>query len=71
MFNENFVNLLNILDSENWHKDQNSEVNRTVNTEVSEDSLAKDNETDGFTKVGLLHKKCIKKLFFSRLKIIL
>ena len=23
LFNENFVNLLNPLDSENWHKDQN------------------------------------------------
>ena len=33
-------NLLNTLDSENWHKDQNSEGNKTVNSEVSEDSVA-------------------------------
>ena len=35
-------------------KDQNSESNKTVNTELSEDSLVTDNENDGFTKVGLL-----------------
>ena len=53
LFNENFVNLLNILDSENWHNDQNSEGNKTVNTEVSEDSVTTDNETDCSTIVGL------------------
>ena len=53
LFHENFVNLLNTVDSENLHKDQNSEGNKTVNTEVSEDSVATDNEFDGFTKVGL------------------
>ena len=51
LFNGNFVNLLNILDSENWHKDQNSEGNKIVNTEGSEESVATDNEIDGFTKV--------------------
>ena len=50
LFNESFVNLLNTLYSENWHNDQNSEGNKTVNTEVSEDSVATDNETDGFSK---------------------
>ena len=35
-------------------KDQNSESNKTVNTELSEDSLVTDNENDVFTKVGLL-----------------
>ena len=44
LFNENFISLLNTLDSENWHKDQNSKGNKTVNTEVSEDSVATDNE---------------------------
>ena len=44
LFNENFINLLNTLDSENWQKDQNSNGNKTVNTEVSEDSVATDNE---------------------------
>ena len=56
LFNENFVNLLNTLDSENWHKGQTSEGNKTVNTEVSEDSVATDNKIDGFTKLGLLRK---------------
>ena len=54
LFNEHFVNLLNTLDSENWHQDQNGESNKTVNTEVSEDSVVIDNKIDGFTKVGLL-----------------
>ena len=36
-FNENFVSLLNTLETENWHKDLNSEGNKTVNAEVSED----------------------------------
>ena len=40
LFNKNFVNLLNTLDSEI--------------TEVSEDSLEADNKIDEFTKVGLL-----------------
>ena len=40
LFNKNFVNLLNTLDSEI--------------TEVSEDSLETDNKIDEFTKVGLL-----------------
>ena len=42
LFDENCLmkNLLNTLDSENWHKDQNSEGNKTVNSEVSEDSVA-------------------------------
>ena len=53
LFNENFVNLLNILDSENWHNDENSEGNKTVNTEISEDSVTTDNETDCSTIVGL------------------
>ena len=53
LFNENFVNLLNTVDSENSHKGQNSEGKKTVNTEVSKDSVATDNEFDGFTKVGL------------------
>ena len=56
-FNENFASLLNTLDSVNWHKDQNSEVNKAINTKVSEDSVATDNEIDGFTKVGILCKK--------------
>ena len=34
-FNENFVSLLSTLDSENWLKNQNSEGNKTVTTEVS------------------------------------
>ena len=69
LFNENFVKLLNTLDSENWHKNQNSEDNKTVNTEISEDSVGKDNEIDGFTKLGLLRKKHIKNLFFGHLNI--
>ena len=36
------------------NKDQNSEGNKTVNTEVSEDSVKADNESDCFSKVGLL-----------------
>ena len=68
LFNENCVNFVNTLDSENWQKDQNSEVNETVNTEVSEDSVATDNEIYGFTKLRLLHKKHIKNLFFDHLK---
>ena len=52
LFNDNFVNLLNTLDSDNWHKDQKSEGNKTVNTEVSEESAATDNIIDGFAKVG-------------------
>ena len=67
LFNENFVNLLNTVDLEYWHRDQNSEGNKTVNTEVSEDSVATDNEIDGFTKLGLLRKMHIKKLFFGHL----
>ena len=38
LFDENFVNLLNTLQSENSHKDQisgNSEGNKTVTNEVS------------------------------------
>ena len=69
LFNENFVNLLNTLDSEIWHKDQNSEGNKTVNTEVTEDSVATDNEIDGLTKFGLLRKKHIKNLLFGDLNI--
>ena len=63
--NENFINLLKTLDSENCHKDQNREGNKTVNTEVSEDSIATDNEIDGFTKLGICRKMHIKKLFFG------
>ena len=66
-FNENFASLLNTLDSVNWHKDQNSKVNKAINTKVSEDSVATDNEIDGFTKVGILCKKHIKKLLFGHL----
>ena len=69
LFNENFVNLLNTLDSWNWNKEQNSEGNKTVNTEVSEDSVAADNEIDGFIKVGLWRKKYIKNVFFGHLNI--
>ena len=69
LFNENFVSLLNTLHSENWHKEQNSEGNKTVNTEASEDSVATDNEIDGFTKVELLRIKHIKNLFFDHLNI--
>ena len=66
LFNKNFVNLLNTLDSENWRKDQNSEGNKTVKTKVCEDSVVTDNETDGFTEVaGLFRKKHIKNLFFA------
>ena len=65
LFNENFVSLLNTLDSENRQKDQNSEGNKTVATEVPEDSVAADNEIDAFTKVGLLRKKHTKNLFFG------
>ena len=54
---------------ENWHNDQNSEGNKTVNTEVSEDSVATDNETDGFSKLGLLRKRHIKNLFFGHFNI--
>ena len=68
-FNENFVSLLNTLDSENQHKDQNSEGNKTVNTEVSEDSVVTDNEIDGFANIGLLRKKHIKNSFFGHLNI--
>ena len=68
-FNENFVSLLNTLDSENRHKDQNSEGKKTVNTEVSEDSVVTDNEIDGFTNIGLLRKKHIKNSFFGHLNI--
>lgn len=39
LFNKNFESLLNTLDTENWQKEQNSEGNRTINTEVSEDSV--------------------------------
>ena len=69
LFNENFVNLLNTLNLENWHKDQNSEGNKTVNTDVSEDWVATDNEIDGFTKLGLLRKMHIKHLLFGHLNI--
>ena len=69
LFNENFVNLLNTLDSENWHKDQNSEGNKTVNTKVSKDSVATDNEIDDFTKLGRLRKKHIKNLIFGHFNI--
>ena len=69
LFHENVVNLLNTLDLENWHKDQNSEGKKTVNTEVSEDSVTTDNETDCFTKVALLHKKHLQNLFFGHLNI--
>ena len=65
LFNENFVNLLNTLDSENWLK----EGNITVNAEVSEDSVVTDNDIDGFNKVGLFHKKYIRNLFFDHLNI--
>ena len=34
---------------------------------MSEDSLATDNENDGFTKVVLLRKKHIRDLFLSHL----
>ena len=64
-----FVNLLNTLYLESCHEDQNSEGNKTVNTEVSEDSVATDNEIDGFTKLGLLRKMHIKNLFFGHLNI--
>ena len=60
LFHENSVSLLNTLHSENWHKDQNSEGNKAVNTEVSEDSVTTDNKIDCFAKVGLLHKKHLK-----------
>ena len=69
LFNANFVNLLNTLDSEISQKDQNTEANKTVSTELSEDSLGTDNETDGFTKLGVLHKKRIKNFFFDHLDI--
>ena len=69
MFNENFVNLLNTLDSENDHQDQKSEHNKTVNTAVSEDSVATHNEIDGFTKVELLREKHINNLLFDHLTI--
>ena len=59
-FNENSVNLLNTLDLEIWYKDQNSEGNKTVNTEVTEDSVATDNEIDGCIKLWLLRKNHIK-----------
>ena len=44
-------------------------LNLIVNTEVSEDSVATDNEIDGFTKAGLLRKKHINNLFFGHLNI--
>ena len=69
LFNENFASLLNTLDSENWHKHQNSEGDEAVNTKVSEDSVTTDNVTDCFTKVGVLHKKHLKNLFFGHLNI--
>ena len=69
LFNENFVNLLNSPHYEYRQMEQNSEGNRTVNIGVSEDSVAIDNEIDGFTKVGLLRKKHIKNLFFDHLNI--
>ena len=53
------MSLLNTLDSENWHKDQISEGNKTVTTKVSEDSVVTDNEIYGFTKVGLLRKSIL------------
>ena len=37
-------------------EDQNNGGNKTVTTEVSEDSVVTNNEIDGFTKVGF----CIK-----------
>ena len=49
LFNENVVNLLNTVDSENWHKYQNSEGNKVATIEVFEDSVATDNKIDGFT----------------------
>ena len=69
LFNENVVSLLNTAGSENWHEEQNSEGNKTVNTEVSQDSVKTDNETDFFTKVRLLRKKHRKNLFFDHLNI--
>ena len=53
LFNEKFVSLLNTLDSENWLKDQNTEGNKTVNTEVSEDSVTTDNETVFFIHLNI------------------
>ena len=67
LFNENFVNLLNTLDSENWPKYQNSEGKKTVNTEVTEDSVATDNKIGGLNKLESLRKKRIKNLFFGHL----
>ena len=64
LFNKNFVSLLNTVDPENWHKYQNSEGNKVATIEVSEDSVATDNEIDGFTKVGLLRKKHIIRTYY-------
>ena len=65
LFNEKFVNLLNTLGSENWHNAQNSVGNKTLNTEVSEDSVTTINKIDGFIKVGLLLKTHLKNLVIS------
>ena len=43
-----------------------SEANKTVNAEVSEDSVATNNEIDCFGKVGLLCKKHIKNVIFGQ-----
>ena len=69
LINESSVSLLKTLDLENWHKDQNREGNKTLNPKVSEDSVTTDNETNCFTKVGLLCKKHLKNLFFGDLNI--
>ena len=45
-YNKNCLNLLNTLDQENRHKDQNTQGNKTVNTEISGDSIATDNKID-------------------------
>ena len=63
------MSLLNTLDSENSHKDQISENNKTVTTKVFEDSVFTDTEIDGFTKLGLLREIHIRNLFFDHLNI--
>ena len=69
LFDKHFVSPWNNVDSENWHKYQNREDKKLTTIAVSEDSVATDNEIDGFTKVGLLCEKHIKNLLFNHLNI--
>ena len=65
LFDKHFVSPWNNVDSENWHKDQNREDKKLTTIAVSEDSVATDNEIDGFTKVGLCVKSILRTYYLT------